>query len=127
MITNNKKERITCQKKVILDYLKSVDIHPSTKEVYSAVKKKLSRISIATVYRILQNLKEKGEIQEINCEVSHYDGDNSFHTHFVCEKCGKIFDIPEKEDFLRKKKVKIGKIKNYKIYFYGICKKCQKK
>lgn len=127
MITNNKKERITSQKKIILDYLRSVDTHPSAKGVYLAVKKKLPRISMATVYRVLKKLEERGEIQEINCDVSRYDGDNSFHIHFICEKCRKVFDIPEDDDLLKKKRTKVGEIKNYKVYFYGICKKCQKK
>lgn len=127
MITDNKKERTTSQKKVIFDYLKSVSTHPSAKQVYSAVKKKLPQISLGTVYRILENLKEKGEIQEVICEESHYDGCAKPHVHFVCEKCKNIFDIWEKIDILKNKKIKVGKVKKYQIYIYGICKKCQKK
>jgi len=119
-------ERITSQKKIITDYLKSVKTHPTAKEVYSAVKKKLPRISLGTVYRILQNLKEKGEIQEVSCDVSHFDGDTSFHSHFICQKCGKIFDVYNKENIFSNKKLKVGKVNNYQVYFYGICRKCQK-
>jgi len=124
MITNNKQERVTSQKKIILDFLKSVKTHPSTEEVYLAVKKKLPRISLGTVYRNLKDLKEKGEIQEVFSGVSHYDGDMSPHAHFICEKCDKIFDIFEKIDV--PKKTKVGKIKNYQVYYYGFCKKCKK-
>jgi len=130
MITNNKKERITCQRKIILDYLKSVKIHPCAEEVYSAVKKRLPHISLGTVYRNLKFLKEKGDIQEIpcrTCEVSHYDGDISPHGHFICQKCRRIFDVFEKEDSLKNKKLKVGKVNNYQIYFYGTCKKCSQK
>ncbi len=129
MITNNKKERLTSQRKIILDYLKSVDTHPSTEEVYLAVKEKLPQISLGTVYRNLKKLKCSGKIHEINCNscgAAHYDGNISPHAHFFCEKCGKIFDIKEKLKEVDKK-VKIGKVKNYQIYFYGICKKCSKK
>ena len=125
MITNIQKERITSQRKIILDYLKSVKTHPSVEEVYLAVRKKLPQISLGTVYRNLNILKEKGQIQEIFCEVSHFDGDISPHSHFVCEHCGGIFDIFEKFNF--PKKTKVGKIKNYKVYYYGLCKKCQNK
>ncbi len=123
----NKKERLTNQKKVIFDYLKSTKIHPSAIEIYRKVRKKLPRISLGTVYRILKNLKEKGEILEIPAEVSHYDGDISPHLHFICEKCKKILDVKEKCNLLGHKKLKIGEIKNYQIYFYGICKKCKRK
>jgi Fe2+ or Zn2+ uptake regulation protein len=125
MITKKTTERITSQRKIILDYLKSVKTHPSTEEVYSAVKKKLPRISLGTVYRNLKNLKEKGEIQEVFNEVGHYDGDISPHAHFVCEKCRKIFDIFNKINI--PKNIKVGKIKNYQVYYYGFCKKCQKR
>lgn len=123
------KERITSQKKIILEYLKSTKSHPTAEEVYKQVRKKLPRISKGTVYRILKGLKKKGEIREIPCkDCCHYDGDISFHAHFFCKECGKIFDI-EKE-FLKSstlKKIKVGKVKNYSISFYGICKQCQKK
>ncbi len=122
----NKKERITNQKKIILDYLKSTKNHPSAEKVYKEVKKKLPRISLGTVYRILKNLKEKGEILEISIEVSHFDGDISPHGHFICQKCKKIYDVEEKYPVLKQKKLKVGEIKNYQIYFYGICKKCKK-
>lgn len=117
-------ERITNQKKIILEYLKSVKTHPSAKTVYLAVKKKLPQISLATIYRVLNNLKEKGEIIEIPFEVSRYDGDTSSHVHFICERCANIFDIYDKCEFLKHKKIKVGKIKNYQVYFYGNCKNC---
>ena len=119
-------ERITSQRKIILDYLKSVKTHPSTEEVYLAVKQKLPQISLGTVYRNLKKLKEEGEIQEVFGEVSHYDGDISPHAHFICERCKKIFDIFG-EFNVPKKKIKVGEVRNYQLYYYGICKKCQKR
>jgi len=119
-------ERITSQKEIILNYLKNVKTHPSAEDVYSSVKKDLPRISKSTVYRILKNLAEKGEIQELKGDISHYDGDISFHSHFFCEKCQKIFDIFEKYEDFKNKKLDIGKIKKYQIYFYGYCKNCKK-
>lgn len=122
----NRMERITSQKKIILEYLKSVKTHPSAEEIYKAVKKKLPSISQGTVYRILNGLIEKGEALEISSEVSHFDGDTSPHSHFICENCKKIFDIFEEIKIPRAKKVKVGEVKNCKIYFYGLCKNCAK-
>jgi Fe2+ or Zn2+ uptake regulation protein len=123
---SNKRERLTNQKRVILEYLKRTKSHPSPKEVYIEVKKKLPQISLGTVYRILNQLKEKGEVKEIFNEVSHFDGDLTFHSHFICQKCKKIFDVFEKIPELKNKKLKVGKIKDYQIIFYGVCKKCKK-
>lgn len=125
MITKKPLERITCQKKIILDYLRSVKTHPSAEIVYLAVKKKLPQISRGTVYRNLKNLKEKGRVLEISSEVSRYDGDISQHSHFFCEKCGKIIDIFQKITLPKIKKVKVGDIKNYQAYFYGTCASCE--
>lgn len=123
-------ERNTNQKTIILDYLRNVKTHPSAEEVYLATRKKLPNISLGTVYRLLKDFKQKRKILEIPCEVGHYDGDISSHAHFICEKCGRIFDIFEvcKEcNIIKRKRIKVGGIKNYQINFYGICKKCQKK
>lgn len=121
---DKKIERLTSQKKIVLEYLKNVKTHPSAEEIYNKVKKKLPQISLATVYRILNNSKEKGEIIEVSCKVSHFDGDISPHIHFICEKCGKIFDIFEKVNLPKKEKIKVGEIKNYQVCLYGLCKKC---
>lgn len=124
-------ERITNQKKIIIEYLKKTKEHPSAEVVYQVVKKKLPQISRGTVYRILNNLKEKKEIQEIPLKgLSRFDGDTSSHAHFVCQKCQKVFDVFEEVcrecEIVKKQKIKVGKIKNYKIIFYGFCKKCSK-
>jgi Fur family peroxide stress response transcriptional regulator len=122
----NKKERLTNQKKIILNYLKITKNHPSAKQVYFQVKRKLPQISLGTVYRVLNQLKEKGEIKEILTEVSHFDGDLASHSHFICQKCKNIFDIFEKISELKNKNLKVGKVKDYQVIFYGVCKKCKK-
>lgn len=119
-------ERLTNQKQVIIDYLKSVKSHPSAEEVYREVRKKLPRISQGTVYRVLKNFKEKGGVCEICTDVSHFDADISPHGHFICEKCHKIYDLFGKFCKMDCSRVKIGKVKNYQVHLYGICKKCQK-
>jgi len=125
MITK-KIERLTSQKKIILDYLKSVKTHPTAEVVYRAVKKQLPQISKGTVYRNLNNLKQRGKILEISHDVARFDGDTLPHGHFFCECCGQIFDIFQNFKACRALKGKRlpGKINHYQIYFYGTCKQC---
>ena len=123
-------ERSTSQKEIIFKFLEKTKNHPSAEKVYLEVRKKIPKISRATVYRNLKDLRDKGKIQEIPSEVSHYDGDTSIHAHFICQKCNRIFDvfnICRKCSILKRKKVKVGKINNFKIYLYGYCRNCQKK
>lgn len=123
-------ERMTSQKQIILDYIKNTKCHPSADKVYTETKRLLPRMSKATVYRILNNLQDKGEIQEIATKnITFFDGDVSNHSHFICQGCGTVFDIFDecsKCSVIKNKKLKVGKINNYRIYFYGICKKCKK-
>jgi len=122
-------ERETSQKKIVFDYLKSVTTHPSANAVYSAVRKKLPHISRGTVYRILNNLRKKGEVQAISTkDKTFFDGDVSDHAHFICANCGKIYDVFDECSrcgILKKRKLKVGKIKTYKVQFYGTCRKCE--
>lgn len=123
-----KKERMTAQKSFIFGYLKSVKTHPSAEAVYKEVKKKIPNISQGTVYRVLNNFKEKGQIQAIETkDNARFDADISDHAHFICEECGSVYDVADecsKCGILKNKKVKVGKIKHFKINFYGKCKNC---
>ena len=120
-------ERLTNQKQLILEYLRSVKNHPSAEEIFTEIRKKLPRISLATVYRNLENFAERGSALRISGEVKRYDGDISIHHHFMCQECKKVFDIFEKIRLRKffKKAEKIGKI-NKGVFVQGICKKCQK-
>ncbi|TSC94163.1 MAG: FUR family transcriptional regulator [Parcubacteria group bacterium Licking1014_1] len=124
-------ERMTSQKQIILNYLRNTKSHPSAQKIYIDIKRVLPRISQGTVYRILNSLKKKGEVQEISTkDITFFDGDLSDHSHFICQGCSSVFDIFDecsKCDIIKNKKTKVGKINNYRIYFYGICKDCRKK
>ena len=88
-------ERNTVQKQIILDELRSVDTHPSVDELYAEIQKKHPSISKATIYRNLRQLAEKGVVLQIAIanDVSRYDGCTDFHHHFICNHCGKVFDV----------------------------------
>ncbi len=129
MITNKNKPRSTIQKLKILEYLRSVKTHPSAETVYKAVKKDLPTISLATVYRNLNNLAEQGIIfkLQINNE-ARFDGDINHHQHCVCVKCGKVCDMFQKE--LTEYALKNMKNKDFKpdgvnIIYTGLCKECE--
>ena len=119
---------MTAQKSFIFGYLKSVKSHPTAESVYKEVRKRLPNISQGTVYRVLNNFKNKGDVQTIETKENiHFDGDTSDHAHFICEKCGNVYDVIDECStcgILKNKKTKVGKILKYKVNFYGICTKC---
>ncbi len=123
-----RKERSTSQKKIIFQLLKENKNHPSVDEIFEKAKTKLPGLSRGTVYRIIKNLKEKGTVTEIPSAITRFDGNTSSHAHFICSKCGKIFDIFDACNdcnIIKKTSVKVGKINNYQIYFHGKCKSCR--
>lgn len=122
----NQNIRKTPQKQAIKDYLCSVTCHPNAEKVYIAVKKKWPHISKGTVYRNLQQMAARGEIQSLSGKVTCYDGNIHPHAHFICQNCERVIDLHRKFKILDLFKVKAGKIHYSQLYFYGICKKCEK-
>jgi len=121
--------RMTRQRKVILEELKKVTTHPTADEVYEMVRKTLPRISLGTVYRNLETLTEFGLIQKIEVGTSQkrFDGDIDRHFHVKCVSCEKVFDLPQnqvKEPAFQKDVVEGVQIVNYSLHFTGICDTC---
>ena len=121
-------ERLTSQRQIILNYLKSTKIHPSADTIYHTVRKILPQISLGTVYRNLEFLKNKGKIIEISGNVKRFDADISDHHHFICEHCDSIYDIKgNSQNLIKDSSHALGKINKYSLYLYGVCRKCLNK
>jgi Fur family transcriptional regulator, peroxide stress response regulator len=123
------KYRMTKQKRVILDVLKNTKSHPTADWVYDKVKKKIPNISLGTVYRNLNILKNQGEILELSYGkgFSRFDGNSSNHYHFTCEHCGRIIDVetPVFSEIEREVTRQMGvKVERHRLEFYGACPDC---
>jgi Fur family peroxide stress response transcriptional regulator len=124
--------RITPQRKVILDLLKSSREHLTAEEIYQHIKQKMQRVSLGTVYNTLHKLKEAGVIQELSFGdmSSRYDGIAKFHYHITCVVCGKVMDFHR--DSLKSLEEEASKasgfaINTHRIEFYGTCPLCHEK
>ncbi len=92
-----KKSRNTRQRAVILDILRQTHSHPTAETIYREARRALPNISLGTVYRNLNFLRDQGAILEIRTTKdasSRFDGDCSPHGHFHCILCREILDIP---------------------------------
>lgn len=69
--------------------------HPTAEEVFERVRRELPRVSLATVYRNLDKLRDQGRVRLLALAggVAHYDAMLHRHDHFVCESCGKVQDL----------------------------------
>lgn len=120
-----KEERETKQKKTIRNYLEHTTSHPSAETIYEDVQEELPDISKATVYRILRNLHDKGEIQKIPTKVAKWDKIPNPHPHFYCIKCQTIYDVEEDIQLPEKKNLSIGEVEKFRLVFSGVCKHCK--
>ena len=122
-------QRMTKQRKAIINMLiNSVD-HPTAEEIHAAVKEELPDISIGTVYRNLQILLSEGLIQEISASHSgsRFDANKVPHSHFFCRSCGRVYDVPScgEISISPEMQAKIpGKLDFHRTDFFGICSDC---
>ncbi len=119
------------QREVILNTLKSNVVHPTAEYLYSVLKETEPNISLATLYRNLNQLAENGIIKKIDGldTSSHFDHNTHEHYHFICEKCGRVFDVSSDiaPNLVKKTEDETGFLINkYDIVFSGTCKDCLK-
>ena len=83
------------QRDIILQTLKANVVHPTAEYLYAVLKEKEPNISLATLYRNLNQLSDNGIIKKIDgLEVpSHYDHNTHEHYHFMCDECKRVFDV----------------------------------
>ena len=114
----------TKQKLLILDIVENSCSHYSAEQIYIQARKTMSKISLGTVYRILNSLVDSGDIRRIKADdgVDHFDHNKDCHAHFICNKCDLIIDIENKHSF--EKFVSENKVMSCEILYKGICKNC---
>ena len=118
------------QREQILETLKNNCIHPTAEQVYSLMKSQMPNISLATVYRNLNQLAENGVILKIDSldGTARFDYCREQHYHFICTKCNKVYDVPHNvaPELLKNVQEQTGlTVDSCDISFRGICPDCQ--
>jgi Fur family ferric uptake transcriptional regulator len=128
-------QRMTKQKRVVLEELSKVKNHPTAYDVYEMVKSRLPRISLGTVYRNLDQLSSGGQIRRLDMGQSQrrFDAVVDDHLHIQCISCGKVDDVPLNPAMstITIKDI-VSSQSGYDVLdcemdFQGICPKCKKK
>ena len=124
------KNRMTIQKRIIMEELEKTKKHPTAELLYGEVKKRLPEISIGTVYRNLDILAKDGTAQKLvdSKRKNRFDGNPEIHFHIECSNCGRVDDLPENIAEVLKKDIdqETGyEVNGYNLYFYGICPDCK--
>ena len=127
-----KLRRFSRQRQMELDVVKNRTKHPTADKVYEILKKDHPEISLGTVYRNLNLLAEMGEISRVETSSvkDHFDGNQHPHAHFVCRKCGGVFDLNlDISQLLQSAKGVEGsfQVEDCKVLVQGVCEDCLKK
>jgi len=85
-------------------------------------------ISLGTVYSDLQKLVAEGKLQVLTLgRTQHFDPLLDSHQHFICETCGRVYDIlvGKGEEILPASLLQGGfTVTSQRLAFFGECKSC---
>lgn len=113
----------------IFSYLIEKRNHPTADMIYQELVKEIPTLSKTTVYNTLNLFVEKNAaiIITIDENEARYDADISWHGHFKCSNCGKIYDIKLSAAEITPADLESFKVDESHIYFKGTCPLCLKK
>ncbi len=121
----------TRQRKVILDEVFRNHDHFEADEIVETLRKRMSRVSRATVYRTLAHLEACNLIRKVDLGHGHSHYEHTLghrhHEHLYCDRCGNLteFNDPVLEDRIEKIAESHGfTITNHTVQIFGICKTC---
>ena len=126
------KRNFSSKRNAIYEVICSTDTHPSARWIYDRLKPSIPNLSLGTVYRNIGLFKAEGAVNVV-CNVNgeeRYDGDIHPHSHFVCNCCGKVIDVDEKNqssDFSSELSEMGFTVESRYILYYGICPECKDK
>ena len=111
-----------------MDYLMTHRTHPTVDEIYTALHPSMPTLSKTTVYNTLKLLTDKGAalqltIDERNC---CYDADTTPHAHFLCTRCGRVYDLDlQSKRLMRAAILPAGFTPDeVQLYYRGCCAQC---
>jgi Fe2+ or Zn2+ uptake regulation protein len=126
---------VTHQRLVVYQALRSMHGHPSPEEVYERVKAKIPSVSLATVYKNIHFLVEKGFFSEASMHHGSLRVETNArpHHHLVCTECKSITDIDARELGFASSPASGGRklrggflAQRYAVDVLGLCADCQK-
>jgi Fur family peroxide stress response transcriptional regulator len=105
--------------------------HPTAQRIYGEVKRIYPTVSLATVYKTIQILKEVGLIQELNLSQgqTRFDPDTHPHIHLICLGCGSIMDWedPMVSEIMARVAAANFSATGQSFDIYGNCQSCDRK
>jgi len=87
--------KVTPQREAVFRALAGAAHHPTAETVHAAVTAEMPNVSLRTVYQVLNDLTDMGEINalDLGTGAARFDPNVDVHHHLVCTSCGKVRDV----------------------------------
>jgi len=127
--------RMTRQKRCIREVLTRCPKHPTANDVWVKASQVMPRVSLATVYRCLEQMADHGELLRVFPAVGprRYDTNPVPHAHVTCTECGAVDDVhlpPEAATCLNQLSAAAQStfdLQHLELSWTGICPDCRKR
>ncbi|SEI87243.1 Fur family transcriptional regulator, peroxide stress response regulator [Propionispira arboris] len=124
--------KVTPQRLAIYNVLSNTTEHPSAEMIFSKLQEFYPTMSLATVYKTIEILKEIELVQILNVgeESFRYDANTDTHPHVRCLVCNRVDDIygVDESAYVNQISEKTAyRLSGQQFYFYGVCPECQSK
>lgn len=108
----------------VYEYLSGTKSHPTAEEIYTALLPNMPTLSKTSVYNTVKLLVDSGMSKNITIDgmQTRYDADISVHGHFLCKRCGKVYDFNINENLGAE--LDGFNVEFKEVYFGGICRDC---
>ncbi len=125
--------KVTRQRQAILELLYEQALHLSAEDIYLELKKRGEEFGLATVYRTLAALEQRGILnkseQPGSASQCYFPAPHCHQHQLICTGCGKIIyleDCPA-ENYLRTlEETYHFQITGHSFQIYGLCPGCRK-
>ena len=112
---------------ILYDIISRSDEHLSADKIYLIAKQEYPTISVATIYRNLTSMTEKGVIGHVAVPSgsARFDKRNASHPHGHCPLCGEVFEKCSEEIEKAIKNAMGMKNPSYQLTVNCLCEKCK--
>jgi Fur family ferric uptake transcriptional regulator len=119
-------------RRAVVELLGRQDCCLTAQEIFDRLRGEGRRVGIATVYRVLEQLSERGLVQRIDvgAGTARYEAalaTGEHHHHLVCDDCGKVeaFADDELEAVIHKVERRTGySVAAHDVVLRGACRDC---
>lgn len=89
-------QKHSSKRDAILACIRGTGSHPTAEWVYQQLKPTIPDLSLATVYRNLNLFRSQGLVASVGTVrgQERFDGTTEPHTHFICDRCAAVLDLP---------------------------------